>query len=780
MSDDESDDAEAQWLKSFSHDGNQDLVFALLNKAMKQGKDLVTVAREYYRENIAPRMEARKDPAQAGPVPAPATGKLAGRLGDEHWTLEGPVRKAFYCDEGRSAAILCVQKDLVIFTRVDARTGRTQKILRVTQEKLQLVTLSPDGAHFAVQGEDARIHLWSTSTGEKVRELEALDETEAGQWSTDRLEFSQDGRHLFACHRGRMFRWDVSSGERTWMRPCPTHVGHLIPSPDGQQVAWITGDDLHVLRVGGIEARVIPQAWMSHWHVASMGWSPDGDRIALVACFRVRIVLVATGEVKQRNIPSNNVNGISMAHTFSPDGKYLVVGGDDIDIWFFVLDSDAAPGSVGYSGYHLRSLSFTPDGQWLLVGAGVEERSWRSSVAWGALHTVHVPGPRWDLVGSHGWNQLTVGEKGDRFLEEHPMPATFRATHPLRYWKVESSDRQHQLPMLRDGTLAAFSTDGTRVAMATLEPWDSGTFKADRRRDVAVWNLRNLAENPWTVPGGTPLRRGLSPEGDKVVVFSGSSFQIGEIRLFERSKAEPVWAAPTPAPGGHPMGMAVDPAFRYVAMTGPGVVRVHRFEEAPTKIHWEDTWSAEDQSEHRGGSSNLSFEAACFASILDRGRTLVVCHAIGRESARVSSWELETGRKIGHVDLPMVHYDTLQAIHRTWMPASARVILPAEAGYMVWNATTGEEEVQIPDVAPGTGFRGYPVISPDDRLIALPDIGRVHLLSIEDGRNIDELVTETAAGVPIAMAWAPEGHRLVTRGPGYSYLLWDVDAGATI
>jgi hypothetical protein len=85
-----------------------------------------------------------------------------------------------------------------------------------------------------------------------------------------------------------------------------------------------------------------------------------------------------------------------------------------------------------------------------------------------------------------------------------------------------------------------------------------------------------------------------------------------------------------------------------------------------------------------------------------------------------------------------------------------------------------------PEIAPATGFRGYPVISPDDKLIALPDVGRVHVLSVEDGRNVDELMIHTAASVPIAMAWAPRGHRLVTRGPGYSYLLWDLDVNASL
>jgi Tol biopolymer transport system component len=159
-----------------------------------------------------------------------------------------------------------------------------------------------------------------TETGKRTV-IKKFDETiEAPNWT-------RNGKYLVFNRRGRIFRYDFSSGGVTeidsgFVASC--NNDHVL-SPDGKQIAVSshTAEDhksrIYVLPLAGGQPVLITPLGPSYLH----GWSPDGKTLAYCAerngQFNVYTIPAAGGvETQLTNTP-----GLDDGPEYSPDGKYI-------------------------------------------------------------------------------------------------------------------------------------------------------------------------------------------------------------------------------------------------------------------------------------------------------------------------------------------------------------------------------------------------------------------------------------------------------------------------
>ena len=187
------------------------------------------------------------------------------------------------------------------------------------------------------------------------------------------VAWSPDGKRIASAsgdHTAQV--WDASDGGHIL-----TYRGH---ASDVLTIAW--SPDGRYLATGGLDATV--QVWNAtsgakvysyHGHsdaVFDVVWSPDGKRLASTSfdgtvqmwdAFSGQHVLTYTAPTSLRGGAPAAANAVA----FSPDGRYLAVGGAGAAV---LLDASSAKvlGYYGPPGGESHAVAFSPDGKYLAVG----------------------------------------------------------------------------------------------------------------------------------------------------------------------------------------------------------------------------------------------------------------------------------------------------------------------------------------------------------------------------------------------------------------------------
>ncbi len=239
--------------------------------------------------------------------------------------------------------------------------------------EISTVAISPDSALVATAAGsltgrgDGSIKIWRVSDGTLVRTI-----SRPGV-NCYCLAFSPDGTTLAAGYEYQypnpgLSLYSVADGSLINGLPGGPYFA-LSYSPDGSRISTAGAVyDAHTL------ALIADCKYGGH----TVAFSPDGKSLAIVnGGVSIQICNTTTGAVLQ-TIQAHDKRILGLA--FSPDGKYLLSGGEDAKLRIWKLsDSSLAqdydmetgiPGAWAGGGNGVRSVAYSPSGQYLAYAAG--------------------------------------------------------------------------------------------------------------------------------------------------------------------------------------------------------------------------------------------------------------------------------------------------------------------------------------------------------------------------------------------------------------------------
>jgi tetratricopeptide (TPR) repeat protein len=342
------------------------------------------------------------------------------------------------------------------------------------------LAFSPDGRLLA--GGHTRASLWDAATGEELPPLPPFPN------SILTLAFSPDSRLLAAAtfvkrhpqEPGEVKVWDVASRQevRTF-REHTTTIRDVAFSPEtssgrtGRRIASAS-DDRTVKVWDPLTGKV---EWMKSANVGfrSVAFSPDGTRIAATGTDqRIRVWEAAAGgrEVAVCGPPRRGYFGQVV---FSPDGKYLVAGSDQVTVW------DAATGKEVRTlkgGPNVpNKVAFTRDGK-LLAAAGSDAVVVWDFASGREVLSYPVRDVIFGLAFSPDGRRLAVGD--GEYLDVWEVGEQWQALAAARRRQAEAAVRQEQWFIFR-------SQWSARIA---LEPNEGGHYsaRADANAELGRWD----------------------------------------------------------------------------------------------------------------------------------------------------------------------------------------------------------------------------------------------------------------------------------------------------
>jgi RNA polymerase sigma factor (sigma-70 family) len=268
-----------------------------------------------------------------------------------------------FLSDGKTVA--STSRDSLCFWQ--ARAGR--KFHQLDGPHVNSAALSPDGKTLASQSSKKTIGLWDTSTGKKLRDLQApVDQ------SLLALVFSADGRTLAASNGDNTVRlWEVATGKETCKIDTSDAPRYCLAfSPDGRTLAL--GSHVGFIRTRPASVRlwdVVGDKELANFELpASAGqiaFSMDGKLLVVAttggSSFTDHTILV--WEMASRRLVCR-LKGVSSHFALSPDGKTLVTVGSPSRVW--EVATGKLRGTIEGHSDSVWTAAFSPDGKLLATG----------------------------------------------------------------------------------------------------------------------------------------------------------------------------------------------------------------------------------------------------------------------------------------------------------------------------------------------------------------------------------------------------------------------------
>jgi DNA-binding SARP family transcriptional activator/WD40 repeat protein len=255
------------------------------------------------------------------------------------------------------------------------------------------VAVDPQGTTLATADDLGEVALLDAATGAVLRRWQAnVVRGDAGPEYVNTVAFTADGRDLVTANDdGRAVIWDVATGKEiaaVTLPPNPSrYVLAALPSPDGRELALLTGPNVFVQGPGGV-ARV--GVWsiqtgkplwerdigLDFWEQPGLAASPDWSLLATVGFFReVRLWDIRSGNPVGNPIPAGE--GFVISASFDPTGRRLLTGGTDGTARVFDVATHEQVGASlpGTASWWTEAL-FGPDGTTVLTLSGAGRATW--------------------------------------------------------------------------------------------------------------------------------------------------------------------------------------------------------------------------------------------------------------------------------------------------------------------------------------------------------------------------------------------------------------------
>jgi WD40 repeat protein len=256
-------------------------------------------------------------------------------------------------------------------------TGRVARRLPDAPDSrgsLVCLAISPDGRLVAAGEGHCDIRVLRIDDGEVARRITCPFRLDGG-WMKG-LAWAPDGGSLFADGSGMIVcRVNLTDGKTAW-DVNDENMPWFAPTPDGRYVVTALWDGVQFLDAStGAESRTVRVA-MTHEQgpVGPLAWSPDGNHLALgigggivVVCDRTGQELRRFAAAERRRRPAGSASADDPyrveALAFSPDGKWLVSGAGDLSVRVW----EAASGKqvVRFDGHDgaVRQVAVAADGR---------------------------------------------------------------------------------------------------------------------------------------------------------------------------------------------------------------------------------------------------------------------------------------------------------------------------------------------------------------------------------------------------------------------------------
>jgi len=431
------------------------------------------------------------------------------------------------------------RSDRTTTTLVNARTGKTAKVLRSQTDPPLDMAFSDDGRQLVTAQSGGEVVIWDVATGAPRLRLKT---TEAS-WA---VAFSPDARRLYTGGDDGILRIYDLSGQRPYLRSTqtvpPRQYLHVLASDNGQKTAYLWREGkTSWMRIANATTGVMTTPTRLDLELQPVArtpsaWHPDGQEVAVHDLETIKIIDARTGKVrKETRIPAATVGYVDhgkrivtsgeattyldpelsparVTSTFttdccvasSKDGETAALFENDFGVsrqnWHIVR---VATGELVRSGglpVRLNSTAFSPDGR-LIAGTGAD----------GAVFTIDTASgvPRRAATTGHNDEGISI-----RFSPDGTRLVSGAADGTVSLWDAHTLDLLWTIATSTEGKpVAVHATFTGGNDIVTIAAYDGKTYQWDTRINQTIAYAcamagRNLTPDEWTQAfGDRPYER---------------------------------------------------------------------------------------------------------------------------------------------------------------------------------------------------------------------------------------------------------------------------------
>jgi WD40 repeat protein len=565
--------------------------------------------------------------------------------------------------------------------------------LRGHQDEIHSIALSQDGKRIVSGSSDKTIKVWDAATGAELITIASGYENEVTC-----VVFSPDGKLIVSSseYDPNIKVWDAATGAEV-KKLCGHEYGASCVgfSPNGSRI--VSGSDDDTAKVWDAETGNELMTLQGHESgCTSVAYSSDGNLIVSGDNEGEIRVWDALSGNKVMTLSQHWVSSVS----FSPDGKYILSGGEnDVKIWDLKTGAEV----ITLRGHTSPTMSvrFSPDGKFIASGD--------------MDNLIKV----WDirsgkeLVTLHGHEGYVWGVA---FTQDGKKIISGSRDGTIKFWDFGVNRESTRIVGYRGNVSIAFNLDGKRIVSGSR--WEG---------IVKVWDVSSGTELM------TPIKRqillmdmSVSPNGKYIAaVFPFSTIKVwdaetGTEMVTLRGNEARVLSAIFSPDGKRLASRNADKTIdAFDTETGEKVLTLRGHEDWVTDMAFSPDGKRIISGDTNGRVKVWDMESGIEVMTLSGHKKVIECVVFSPDGKRIASasydgtakiWDGITGSELltlgGHKD--MVH-------SVAFSPDGKRIISGSlDRTVRIWDAATGTELLNL-----HAGFGvGNIAFSPDGRTIA--------------------------------------------------------------